>query len=179
MLRFRTLVFFFSSRRRHTRFKCDWSSDVCSSDLLFSICVHLWPSFLSKLLQESQVVLVEQPQVVPPIAHHREALNTESESKAGIALAVDAHVPEYFRMHHAAAQDLQPASPLAHTATAAAADHAFDVGLGRRLGEREERRTETDLERFLEELRQEFGEQSFQVGETNRLAHHHAPELVK
>src|SRR5207237_5416758 len=29
------LVFlFFSSRRRHTRFKCDWSSDVCSSDLV-------------------------------------------------------------------------------------------------------------------------------------------------
>src|SRR5260370_11238725 len=27
------LLFFFSSRRRHTRFKCDWSSDVCSSDL--------------------------------------------------------------------------------------------------------------------------------------------------
>src|SRR5207237_5371508 len=25
--------FFFSSRRRHTIFKCDWSSDVCSSDL--------------------------------------------------------------------------------------------------------------------------------------------------
>src|SRR2546430_11089182 len=27
------LYFFFSSRRRHTRFDCDWSSDVCSSDL--------------------------------------------------------------------------------------------------------------------------------------------------
>src|SRR5205085_6798106 len=27
------VVFFFSSRRRHTRFDCDWSSDVCSSDL--------------------------------------------------------------------------------------------------------------------------------------------------
>src|SRR2546430_13538893 len=27
------LLFFFSSRRRHTRFDCDWSSDVCSSDL--------------------------------------------------------------------------------------------------------------------------------------------------
>src|SRR5260221_8431991 len=26
--------FFFSSRRRHTRSLCDWSSDVCSSDLL-------------------------------------------------------------------------------------------------------------------------------------------------
>src|SRR3989475_5137860 len=28
-----TCSFFFSSRRRHTRFDCDWSSDVCSSDL--------------------------------------------------------------------------------------------------------------------------------------------------
>src|SRR5690606_40611157 len=26
--------FFFSSRRRHTRFSRDWSSDVCSSDLV-------------------------------------------------------------------------------------------------------------------------------------------------
>src|SRR6266481_1221713 len=25
--------FFFSSRRRYTRWNCDWSSDVCSSDL--------------------------------------------------------------------------------------------------------------------------------------------------
>src|SRR5439155_21833645 len=28
-----TLTFFFSSRRRHTRWPRDWSSDVCSSDL--------------------------------------------------------------------------------------------------------------------------------------------------
>src|SRR6266481_4947053 len=28
------IVFFFSSRRRHTRWNCDWSSDVCSSDLV-------------------------------------------------------------------------------------------------------------------------------------------------
>src|SRR2546426_8797734 len=27
--------FFFSSRRRHTRLQGDWSSDVCSSDLLY------------------------------------------------------------------------------------------------------------------------------------------------
>src|SRR5438876_2460081 len=27
-------LFFFSSRRRHTRWTGDWSSDVCSSDLL-------------------------------------------------------------------------------------------------------------------------------------------------
>src|SRR6266480_4289709 len=29
--------FFFSSRRRHTRLTCDWSSDVCSSDLGFAL----------------------------------------------------------------------------------------------------------------------------------------------
>src|SRR5256886_2624684 len=29
--------FFFSSRRRHTRFDCDWSSDVCSSDLTLTL----------------------------------------------------------------------------------------------------------------------------------------------
>src|SRR2546430_10327718 len=30
-------IFFFSSRRRHTRFDCDWSSDVCSSDLMYPV----------------------------------------------------------------------------------------------------------------------------------------------
>src|SRR5688572_32428477 len=33
LLCFFFFFFFFSSRRRHTRFDCDWSSDVCSSDL--------------------------------------------------------------------------------------------------------------------------------------------------
>src|SRR6266480_3805711 len=31
------MFFFFSSRRRHTRLTCDWSSDVCSSDLGYVI----------------------------------------------------------------------------------------------------------------------------------------------
>src|SRR6266571_2883415 len=33
LVRSRARFFFFSSRRRHTRLTCDWSSDVCSSDL--------------------------------------------------------------------------------------------------------------------------------------------------
>src|SRR5256886_11517171 len=32
-----SFFFFFSSRRRHTRFDCDWSSDVCSSDLALRV----------------------------------------------------------------------------------------------------------------------------------------------
>src|SRR5438309_11611726 len=31
------VCFFFSSRRRHTRWNCDWSSDVCSSDLQLAV----------------------------------------------------------------------------------------------------------------------------------------------
>src|SRR5207249_6919740 len=33
-------IFFFSSRRRHTRSKRDWSSDVCSSDLFHTRFGH-------------------------------------------------------------------------------------------------------------------------------------------
>src|SRR5256885_8847662 len=41
------LIFFFSSRRRHTRLQGDWSSDVCSSDLCHLAhcsCGGRWPS---------------------------------------------------------------------------------------------------------------------------------------
>src|SRR5699024_11990283 len=33
---------FFSSRRRHTRSKRDWSSDVCSSDLLYGLKLNIY-----------------------------------------------------------------------------------------------------------------------------------------
>src|SRR2546430_8965373 len=36
------VFFFFSSRRRHTIFDCDWSSDVCSSDLIVEIVSRTW-----------------------------------------------------------------------------------------------------------------------------------------
>src|SRR5256886_13659517 len=39
-------VFFFSSRRRHTRFDCDWSSDVCSSDLWRRVLAFAGPGYL-------------------------------------------------------------------------------------------------------------------------------------
>ena len=39
------VVFFFSSRRRHTRSLCDWSSDVCSSDLGGTFNTPVWFGF--------------------------------------------------------------------------------------------------------------------------------------
>src|SRR5438309_4604359 len=39
------ISFFFSSRRRHTIWNCDWSSDVCSSDLCgFRLLIVTWIS---------------------------------------------------------------------------------------------------------------------------------------
>src|SRR2546427_952043 len=52
---FSRVFFFFSSRRRHTRFDCDWSSDVCSSDLFPTFhppCGHM-PHGSSPLLSGS------------------------------------------------------------------------------------------------------------------------------
>src|SRR5690606_40857257 len=48
-------LFFFSSRRRHTRFSRDWSSDVCSSDLQPS------ESFLSRYMKAREKSRVTGP----------------------------------------------------------------------------------------------------------------------
>src|SRR5690242_21257267 len=51
--------FFFSSRRRHTRLTCDWSSDVCSSDLK----AHPHPELRDQTVWE--VFEAERPSLVP------------------------------------------------------------------------------------------------------------------
>src|SRR5215204_7141635 len=54
--------FFFSSRRRHTRSLCDWSSDVCSSDLLRDRPAWIYdknPAGRVPVLEEDTLVLPE------------------------------------------------------------------------------------------------------------------------
>src|SRR5690606_40891672 len=46
-------LFFFSSRRRHTRFSRDWSSDVCSSDLISTLAAAAVDRGSSRRLGES------------------------------------------------------------------------------------------------------------------------------
>src|SRR2546427_5591296 len=61
------LFFFFSSRRRHTRFDCDWSSDVCSSDLL----VRGSPAWEADAhAQSGAIVRVIADDAPPMLAHH-------------------------------------------------------------------------------------------------------------
>src|SRR5690606_41002335 len=47
---------FFSSRRRHTRFSRDWSSDVCSSDLQ-----NAWVSLLRRISPKETCAITRQP----------------------------------------------------------------------------------------------------------------------
>src|SRR6266487_5985905 len=61
----RHLCFFFSSRRRHTRWTGDWSSDVCSSDLpnrfepgRATIVVYNWPLLAAVAVNLSGVLQI-------------------------------------------------------------------------------------------------------------------------
>src|SRR5690606_39974788 len=52
---------FFSSRRRHTSFSRDWSSDVCSSDLLPAAAFFLKPGAPHPAASELSRTGVEEP----------------------------------------------------------------------------------------------------------------------
>src|SRR6267142_5985341 len=58
--------FFFSSRSRHTILTCDWSSDVCSSDLLFLETPACAPGGLLSPLQGGRIARAWLEQRFPP-----------------------------------------------------------------------------------------------------------------
>src|SRR5205085_8878248 len=51
----------FSSRRRHTRFDCDWSSDVCSSDLSRSLSSWTTRTASGATLKNEDAAPTERP----------------------------------------------------------------------------------------------------------------------
>src|SRR2546430_7832329 len=78
------LLFFFSSRRRHTRFDCDWSSDVCSSDLR-----RFWPARPDEdALVEQEVDLEARGQAGQNLRHQLARLVHDRQSR-GAAVAQD------------------------------------------------------------------------------------------
>src|SRR6476659_4884521 len=108
-----------------------------------------------ELLQKPQVVLVEEAQVVDAIAQHREPVGAHAEREPLPAFRVDVDRAEHVRMHLAGAGDFEPA--------AVAEAH---VDLGRRLGERKERRPEAQRDVVaLEEPAQELVEHRLEIGE--------------
>src|SRR2546430_15546456 len=87
-------LFFFSSRRRHTRFDCDWSSDVCSSDLdiqsIFQVVIrtleeHLPVDFCCICLYDP----AENCLIVTSVGLHSQALSMELAMTAQARIEID------------------------------------------------------------------------------------------
>src|SRR6185312_16477499 len=66
--------FFFSSRRRHTRSDRDWSSDVCSSDLLKGILM----STLAKLVPRKLIISVVMISFTPKRALRKAGISDQA-----------------------------------------------------------------------------------------------------
>src|SRR5207249_8270918 len=71
-----SLLFFFSSRRRHTRSKRDWSSDVCSSDLQLQLRARVTgivrdaPCLGGHVVVDRRIGNAPAAQVEEPLAFH-------------------------------------------------------------------------------------------------------------
>src|SRR5205085_1313062 len=109
-------------------------------------------AWLNELPKEAEIILEPQSQIVHAVTQHRQPVRAHAEREALIALRIDVDGAQHVRMHLPGTRDLEPAVA------------EIEVDLGRRLGERKERRTETHLQLVaLEEATQELGEDAFQV----------------
>src|SRR5256886_17482555 len=81
------VFFFFSSRRRHTRFDCDWSSDVCSSDL-YSLEkeIALGKSLAQEVEKSSK--LIDDPVVTEYVNRVGQKLVRNSDAKVPFTIKV-------------------------------------------------------------------------------------------
>src|SRR2546428_2935669 len=91
------MFFFFSSRRRHTRSDRDWSSDVCSSDLV-RVPVAAGGAFAAPdhLLAGHHVPAPQIPHVLPHLRHFAGELMANHDREAGEA-GIE-HVPFFVRL---------------------------------------------------------------------------------
>src|SRR3712207_8144810 len=81
----RYLLFFFSSRRRHTRYWRDWSSDVCSSDLGRHTGMRLVIGMILAEPRLCEVLVVDETETVACrgiiVVHDDSRLHTRSEER--------------------------------------------------------------------------------------------------
>src|SRR3989442_12709156 len=95
------------------------------------------PEPLRELAQEAHVVLEEELDIADAVFPHGETLDAHAEGEAGKLLGVVVHEAIDGWVHHAGAEQLNPAGELADAAAAAAAHVAASVYFSRGFGERE------------------------------------------
>src|SRR6266496_5027289 len=94
----RSLVFFFSSRRRHTRSLRDWSSDVCSSDLEGPAMQDLLRTAVRRPdCAEHATILLRASEVAPTTSPSGDEALSERELDVLRPLATDLTGPEIAR----------------------------------------------------------------------------------
>ena len=112
-------------------------------------------------------------QVGDAILEHGDAVEPHAEGEALVALRIEPAVADHVRVHHAGAEDLEPAAGLADRG-------GVDVDLHRRLGEREVRGAEAHLDVVdLEERLAELLQRPLQVAEVGRLVDDQSLDLVE
>src|SRR4029450_8963422 len=126
-----------------------------------------------------QIVFEKQADIVHAVAQHRQALDAHAKGVTGPALAINARGLEDIGMYDAAAKHFEPACLLANTAAGSVAEQAFDVDLGRRLGEGEIGGTKANAELALEEPFHEAVQRGFEIREAYVLIDHEPLDLVK
>src|SRR2546422_1125468 len=85
-------IFFFSSRRRHTRCSRDWSSDVCSSNLVF-------PRLSASLRIKRAQAVVHRPRREPQPARRRHWSTERDRSRVHPRnKTAERHVPNFFSL---------------------------------------------------------------------------------
>src|SRR6267143_2268913 len=134
---------------------------------------------LSQLLQEADVVVEEEPQVVDPVAQHRQPVDAHAERVPGVLLRIDAHAGQLVGVHHPGAEHLHPAAALADLAALPAAERVRDVHLGGGLGEGEVAGPQPRLDVGAEERLHERVERAAQVRHRHALLHVQALDLVE
>jgi hypothetical protein len=92
------------------------------------------------------------------------SLDAEAECESGVAVRIIPGVGDDLGVHHACAQDLDPAGPSASAAALAPADEAIDPQFHSRLDEREVVATERHFAIFSENAPCEVRQCTFQIG---------------
>src|SRR5215467_9704677 len=132
-----------------------------------------------ELREEAHVVLEEQTDVVDLVLENGHPLHAHAEGPARDLLGIVAHVAQDVRVHHAGAQNLDPASMLAEPAARAAALEAEHVHLRGRFREGEERGTEAYARARPEHLAGEVIQSPLEIGHGDVAIHGEAFDLVE